>query len=720
MNEFKKYISTNFILLSAETTVGKVFSKINHVNPEFVIIYRVDQNTTHKKLLYYTFLSDLLLDFKRQFPDRGESNNTLLDFLALHEYDADKTFEISGKIPAANDPTIDELFQNNKDNSELIPLSHGNSIVGIFDSRRQKEESLYTIKAFNHSTKRRSLSPDPEPKSEPAPEPKRRLRSIRRLIPRRRSPPPAAMAPPPNPPRSNGEDIIESDETKNLSKVGKFVSTKMRQKMKIGNEESIFIELKAKKPPEEELPTGNNVIDISYPPGVSEIELVVTAMSTNPEVADIQDPQPKKMIVPIEGNSTRVEFKIIPKKEGPFSITTVILYQSNPLGLFQTHSKVGNEVSDSLSSSNGVVNPNTTNPGPDLTMIIKTITKKPFLFEIDIFAPNLGIRYDEYKHTEDCGNNTEEFFRATFQSIERINPYRNSYEQNTKKMSSIGIDLYNRLFPEAFKEFYWKNKDKISTIHVISSEPWIPWEIIKPWREENDEIETGKFLCEEHTMTRWLSGIDIVQKPTIKSIKVVQPKDTDLQGAKVEAKFLADFWKDKLNSKDNFSKDSSLDDVTTSLEEGDFDIMHFTTHGSYNQDLATQSEILLENNQVLTPIDLNGTEINIKKNNPIVILNACQTGNQGFVLTGIGGWSEAFLKKYASVFMGTLWSVSDNTALIFTESLYQHLKDNKPLDEAVKQARIKAKNDTNGDPSWLAYSLYAQPNTKFELVVGDD
>jgi CHAT domain-containing protein len=88
------------------------------------------------------------------------------------------------------------------------------------------------------------------------------------------------------------------------------------------------------------------------------------------------------------------------------------------------------------------------------------------------------------------------------------------------------------------------------------------------------------------------------------------------------------------------------------------------------------------------------------------------------VLTGIGGWSESFLKKSASAFIGTLWSVGDTTALNFTKSLYTYLKAKKPLDESVKLARLDVKNiaQETGDPSWLAYSLYAQPNATFELV----
>ncbi len=73
-------------------------------------------------------------------------------------------------------------------------------------------------------------------------------------------------------------------------------------------------------------------------------------------------------------------------------------------------------------------------------------------------------------------------------------------------------------------------------------------------------------------------------------------------------------------------------------------------------------------------------------------------------------WVTRFLDYGASAFVGTVWSVSDQTAFEFTKELYKHLFEGKTIGEAVMTARIKCK--ISGDPSWLAYQLYAQPNTQ--------
>jgi len=57
--------------------------------------------------------------------------------------------------------------------------------------------------------------------------------------------------------------------------------------------------------------------------------------------------------------------------------------------------------------------------------------------------------------------------------------------------------------------------------------------------------------------------------------------------------------------------------------------------------------------------------------------------------------------------IGALWSVSDNLALSFADTVYRNLLDGKTLVEAVKLARKAA--DSNSDFTWLAYTVYGNP-----------
>ena len=150
-----------------------------------------------------------------------------------------------------------------------------------------------------------------------------------------------------------------------------------------------------------------------------------------------------------------------------------------------------------------------------------------------------------------------------------------------------------------------------------------------------------------------------------------------------------------------------------SLEQGGFDLLHISTHGRYEEIDPNLSNIKLQDELYLRAEDISGNATGFGLSNPLIILNACQTGSQGFYLTGIGGWAQQFLDAGASSFIGSLWSISDQTALRFSQELYSRILNGAVLGEAVREARIACRQ--RGDPSWLAYTLYGRPNHSIKL-----
>jgi CHAT domain-containing protein len=97
-----------------------------------------------------------------------------------------------------------------------------------------------------------------------------------------------------------------------------------------------------------------------------------------------------------------------------------------------------------------------------------------------------------------------------------------------------------------------------------------------------------------------------------------------------------------------------------------------------------------------------------------VFLNACRVGQAGLSLTGLGGWGKALVQDArAGGLIAPLWSVSDQAAQLFAETFYQQCtQPGMTLGEAIRQARLKVRQSAPDDPTWLAYSLYAHPNTR--------
>lgn len=101
---------------------------------------------------------------------------------------------------------------------------------------------------------------------------------------------------------------------------------------------------------------------------------------------------------------------------------------------------------------------------------------------------------------------------------------------------------------------------------------------------------------------------------------------------------------------------------------------------------------------------------------PLVIVNACQTGRAGYTLSEVGGFASAFLgtregsgdsRGQAAGFVGALWSVGDQTAATFVIALYEGLRQGKTMADASCAARAAAR--AAGEPTWLAYTVYANP-----------
>ncbi|HYV52202.1 MAG TPA: CHAT domain-containing protein, partial [Candidatus Eisenbacteria bacterium] len=142
-------------------------------------------------------------------------------------------------------------------------------------------------------------------------------------------------------------------------------------------------------------------------------------------------------------------------------------------------------------------------------------------------------------------------------------------------------------------------------------------------------------------------------------------------------------------------ENKTVDDLLNILDSGYFDLLHISAHGSYDPDEPLLSHISIEEGRE----DFRGAESIVgpkvraafDRNNPIVFLNACQSGRQGYSLTGVDGWAEQFIKAGASAFIGTLWSVTHTKARKFTENRLPPSQEQQMkvlISSAIRQGEI--------------------------------
>jgi hypothetical protein len=260
-------------------------------------------------------------------------------------------------------------------------------------------------------------------------------------------------------------------------------------------------------------------------------------------------------------------------------------------------------------------------------------------------------------------------------------------------------------------------RESIHSVQIQSQEPWIPWELCKLQGWEQGRIIEGPFFCEAFAITRWLPELADKHALPLRRVALVVPVDSGLVHAEDEERYMR-----SLGNGDRFDEriPATFLDILTTLASGNYDGWHFTCHGRARGTNPDWAELEMEAGEVVRPDNLSGDVANLGRSNPLVFLNAGQSGQGAMSLSGIGGWAQRFLRaavreEYprhgAAAFIGTYWKISDQAALNFARAFYTALLQGKQsIGEAVRTARMAIR--PLGGPDWLAYTIFAHPLAK--------
>jgi hypothetical protein len=290
-----------------------------------------------------------------------------------------------------------------------------------------------------------------------------------------------------------------------------------------------------------------------------------------------------------------------------------------------------------------------------------------------------------------------------------------------RKLAKIGRDLYLELFPPEMRQAYREiRRQGVQTLRIISDEPWIPWELIKPYDDSQPgEILDDEFLCLQFELTRWLAG----GRPPRSEIRVRRLAciltATDLPKVAEEKAILAELAAAWPGVEDASPALGSATAAESFLEHGGCDLLHFAGHGIVARSNPNESGLPFPDESVLRPQDLQGPlRTRIGRDRPLVFLNACSTGQQGWSLTRLGGWADRWVRICGcGAFVAPMWPVRDSLAVEFARAFYRALAGGRTFGQAGLDARTHVRQLRPGDPSWLAYSIYADVHG--ELVLGD-
>lgn len=668
-------IDTDIITVNGNGPVGTLLTDISRIAPSYVVIQRPYNDTT----LYYAFEAERVLMLAP-----GQTDNTpVIDALGLHEWMASGTQSdeesIEVKLPTdqvGDSPNITSLRE---------VVLKGNVPVGVIPEKREllDAESLANVAkiVYNPTTDEDRII-------------------VRRTMPS--SPVPLKMEIP-------------------LPGVICHFRAEMDAEVVVKRATTIIVTISRELL---EQVVGGISADASREVNPEKKIVIRVITRSNFIVVDSNDGQ-AEIDVPKPNEPQELLFDVRATEEGKGEIWVLIRQDQVSVAKLVLKPKVVK--SRKLSSEKLISERVTSDPKPldkPLNQLVieerKTVDGYNYIYRIN--SP--GLKLNRKFTSENIIGDRQEYVASLYKQIEDrwISSGRDK-ENFAEELRAFGADLFNELIPVGLQKILWKRRKDFDSIQIISSEPFIPWELIHLRDPEKIGMPEETIFLAQMGLIRWLEGANEDGWPPelVKirdgRVKYVIPKyphpDYKLPEAEQEIEFLSDqFHAEKVESESGVIR-------KLIAKPGAFDLLHFACHGVANSDNISESSLLMQGhvengNYVLD--SLNTTVVsrfsNLKAddNNPMVVLNACQAGRAGYKLTGIGGFADAFLMGGAGAFVGALWSVGDSPARTFTETMYEKLISGKNLSEATIEARNAAKEA--GEATWLAYAVYGHPHMK--------
>lgn len=293
------------------------------------------------------------------------------------------------------------------------------------------------------------------------------------------------------------------------------------------------------------------------------------------------------------------------------------------------------------------------------------------------------------------------------------------------ELRGAGRQLYDAS-PTIFQQAFWELIDAghtVKTIAIVSEEPFIPWELMTPYRFKDGHRQQREALGAEFLVGRWPTPYSVspAQKIPLRDSFVIAPKYTPpLSFALSEAKMVVDSFAGEAIDPADF------DSIEKKLGTQGKTLVHFVCHGEDEQTEidAVRSEgartrnrvqiIRLEKSQTLNStqiLGMNGVDTIFEQEHPFVFLNACEIGRATPALVGIGGFAKSFIDLGASAVIAPLWSVKDTIAQEIAKIFYQRLlaEPGTPFAEILRDLRRKAYEPGRAEDTYAAYCFYGDP-----------
>ena len=267
------------------------------------------------------------------------------------------------------------------------------------------------------------------------------------------------------------------------------------------------------------------------------------------------------------------------------------------------------------------------------------------------------------------------------------------------RIKNLGAQLWADVVPESIRRHFWEQAGRIKLFTVASDMDTVPWELLYPIDGDND----NGFLVEQFPVVRRVYGQGRARHLPLTSAGFVVPP-----GSPADAMEEVDAVRARLGAY------LEHDTVCTQLESligllnAPPSVLHFACHNKFSESAGS---VINLGGGPLRPSDLTPARQSrsMAAVSPLVFINACRTAGEIPGLMTMMGWAKQFMGAGAGAFVGSLWAIRSSSARSFADAFYRALVvDGQPLGAASHQAR-RAIAEDEGDPTWLAYTIYGNP-----------
>ena len=275
-------------------------------------------------------------------------------------------------------------------------------------------------------------------------------------------------------------------------------------------------------------------------------------------------------------------------------------------------------------------------------------------------------------------------------------------------LEDLGRLLHNLLLPREIQAFL---RELDRPLVISTDAPEIPWELFY-------SDEPGQFLGLRLPVGRRLVTVAEVRplaaalpEPPASFLLIGNPQG-DLPGADREADLLQNLL-GRMGAPVRVLSGSraALLPVQLALQSEDYLVIHYAGHAEQDRASKESALLLAERGRLSAEMIRK-----LVRGRPFVFLNACgsdrpsEPGRRAALPWPVcEGLAAAFVAAGARAVIGTRWEVGDQASAEMAALFYERALQGAPIGEALRQARVRFRQQRPGDATWAAFVLYGDP-----------